>query len=217
MIRELKTILFDFDGVVIDSEPLHAKAKKIVLEKFNISYPATIFDDYKGRPDKVFFDYVSNKLDNNRRSSDFLQNIKISVFEEISSELKLIDGFLIFLQKVHKKGIRTALVSSTSLYSLALVDSLYHISEMFDLVITEMDTDLHKPYPDPYIKALEMLPAVTQNSIVIEDSPNGIVSAKKAGFFVYALTSSFPSGTLMEAGADEIIMSYDELTMKLNY
>lgn len=213
----IKAILFDFDGVVIDSEPLHAKAKKIVLEKFNISYPATIFDDYKGRTDKVFFDYVSNKLDNNRRSSDFLQNIKKSVFEGIINELELIDGFLIFLQKVQEKGIRTALVSSTSLYSLALVDSLFHISEMFDLVITEMDTDFHKPYPDPYLKALEKLPADIQNSIVIEDSPNGIISAKKAGCFVYALTSSFATNVLMEAGADEIIESYDELIKKLNY
>ena len=213
----IKAILFDFDGVVIDSEPLHAKAKKIVLEKFNISYPATIFDDYKGRTDKVFFDYVSNTLDNNRRSSDFLQDTKKSVFEGIINELKLINGFLIFLQKVQDKRIRTALVSSTSLYSLALVDSLFHISEMFDLVITEMDTDLHKPYPDPYLKALEKLPADTQNSIVIEDSPNGIISAKKAGCFVYALTSSFPSDELMIAGADVIIESFDELIMKLNY
>jgi beta-phosphoglucomutase len=213
----IKAILFDFDGVVIDSEPLHAKAKKIVLEKFNISYPATIFDDYKGRTDKVFFNFVSNALDNNRRSSDFLQNIKKSVFEGIINELKLIDGFLIFLQKVQKKGIRTALVSSTSLYSLALVDSLYKISAKFDLVITEMDTDLHKPYPDPYLRAMEKLPADTQYSIVIEDSPNGIISAKKAGCYVYALTSSFKSDTLMEAGADEIIESYDELIMKLNF
>jgi beta-phosphoglucomutase len=215
--RDIKAMLFDFDGIVIDSEPLHAKAKKIVLEKFNIPCPVTLFDDYKGRTDKVFFDYVSSSLDNNRIPSDFLQDTKKSVFEGLINELKLIDGFLIFLQKVREKGIRTALVSSTSLYSLALVDRLYHISEMFDLVITEMDSDLHKPYPDPYIKAMEKLPCDSQNSIVIEDSPNGIISAKKAGCFVYALTSSFPSKALMDAGADEIIESFNELSVKLKY
>lgn len=213
----ISAILFDFDGVVIDSEPLHAKAKKLVLEKFSIPYTSTIFDDYKGRTDKVFFDYVSYTLADNRLSSDFLQDTKKKAFEGILSELKLIEGFLVFLQKVRSKGIRTALVSSTSLFSLAMVDNLYHISEMFDLVITEMDTMLHKPYPDPYIKALEKLPADTQNSIVIEDSPNGIKSAKKAGCFVYALTSSFSSKALIKAGADEIIDSYKELIMKLNY
>jgi sugar-phosphatase len=94
---------------------------------------------------------------------------------------------------------------------------MYHISEKFDLVITEMDTEFHKPFPDPYLKAMEKLPADTQNLIVIEDSPNGIISAKKAGCYVYALTSSFPPNVLMEAGADEIIESYDDLIIKLNY
>lgn len=214
---DVKTILFDFDGVVIDSEPVHAKAKKLVLEKFNISYPPTIFDDYKGRTDKVFFDYVSNNLDTLKHSSDLLQNSKKLIFEEIIKELKLIDGFLLFFGKMKDKGIQTAMVSSTSLYSLRLIDELYHISDLFNLVITEADTALHKPYPDPYLKALEKLKANTQSSIVIEDSPNGIISAKKAGCFVYGLTSSFQRHILMEAGADEIIENYEELMKKLNF
>ena len=211
----IKAILFDLDGVIIDSEPVHAKAKKIILDRFNIIYPSTIFDDYKGRTDKVFFDYVSKDLDNLKHSSEFLQSSKKLIFEEILEELKLIDGFMPFLKKVKNKGIKTAMVSSTSLYSLSLVDGLYHISELFDLVITEADTALHKPFPDPYLKALEKLQADAVNTFVIEDSPNGIISAKKAGCFVYGLTSSFPGQALSEAGADEIIYGYEELMKKL--
>jgi len=214
---DLQTILFDFDGVVIDSEPLHAKAKKIVLDRFNISYSQTIFDDYKGKTDKVFFDYVSSTLDKKRQNTDLYQNAKKLIFEEIIDELKLIDGFLLFLEEVKERGLRTALVSSTSLYSLALVDKKYKISGMFDLVITEVDTEFHKPYPDPYLKALEKLPASTECSIVIEDSPNGIISTKKAGLFVYALTSSFQRNVLLEAGADEVVENYEELAQKLNF
>lgn len=215
--KDVKAILFDFDGVVIDSEPLHAKAKKLVLEKFYITYPSTIFDDFKGRTDKVFFDYVSQKLDQGKNSSDFFQNTKKLLFEEIIGELKLVDGFLPFLGKVKERGIRTALVSSTSLYSLALVDSIYNISRLFDLVITEMDTEFHKPDPAPYLTALQKLPSTTIDSIVIEDSPNGIISAKKAGCFVYGLTTSFQSHILMEAGADEIVESYYDLIKKMNF
>jgi beta-phosphoglucomutase len=217
MIRELKTILFDFDGVVIDSEPLHAKAKKIILDRYKINYPSSIFDEFKGKTDKVFFDFVSRKLGNQSQSSVLLENSKKKVFEEIINELELINGFLPFLGKVKEKKIQTALVSSTSLYSLALVDSLYHISGMFDLVITEVDTELHKPYPDPYLKALEKLRAETGNSIVIEDSPNGIISAKRAGCFVYAITSSFTRHILLEAGADVVVGSFNDLTMELGF
>ena len=172
MTRELKTILFDFDGVVIDSEPLHAKAKKIILDRYKLNYPASIFDEFKGKTDKVFFDFVTETLCDQSLSSELLQNSKKSVLEGIIVELELIDGFLAFFEKVKERKIQTALVSSTSLYSLALVDSLYHISGMFDLVITEVDTGLHKPYPDPYLKALEKLPAEINTSVVIEDSPN---------------------------------------------
>lgn len=214
--NDIKAIFFDFDGVVIDSEPLHAKAKKLVLEKFNISYSSSIFDDFKGRTDKVFFDYVSQKLDQGKNSSDFLQNTKKLLFEGIINELKLVEGFLPFLGKVKERGMRTALVSSTSLYSLGLVDKLYNISGLFDLVITEVDTEFHKPDPAPYLKALEKLSLTRRDSIVIEDSPNGIISAKKAGCFVYGLTTSFQSHTLREAGADEIVESFRELIKIMN-
>jgi beta-phosphoglucomutase len=214
---ELKTILFDLDGVVIDSEPLHAKAKKIVLDRFNLEYPAEIFNDFKGRPDNVFFEYVSGKLDPLHQPFEVYYSAKKAVFEEIFTELKLIDGFLVFLSKVKELGIKTAMVSSTSLYSLGLIDSQFNISEMFDLVITEVDTEHHKPYPDPYLKALDLMNASTQSTIVIEDSPNGIISAKKAGCFVYGLTSSFDGKTLMDAGADEIVDSYKSLMRKLSF
>ena len=214
---DVRTVFFDFDCVVIDSEPVHAKAKKLVLERYNIPYPATLFDEYKGRTDKVFFDFISKELDPLKRPTEILYDSKRIIFEEIINELTLIDGFLSFYQKVKDKGIATALVSSTSLYSLGLVDRHFSISGMFDLVITEADTLRHKPEPDPYLRALEILPANTATTIVIEDSPNGIISAKKAGCFVYALTSSFSGGILAEAGADEVVRSYDELIYKLGF
>ncbi len=212
---DIKTIFFDFDGVVVDSEPIHAKAKKLVLERFHICYPATIFDDYKGRTDNVFFEYVATDLDTQKRQPDLFLNAKNAIFEEIISELKLIDGFLLFYEKAKKRGIETALVSSTSLYSLGSVDAIYHLTGLFDLVITKADTVNHKPHPAPYLKALEMLPANTRNTIVIEDSPNGILSAKDAGCFVYGLTSSFSEAVLKEYGADDIIDSYPALEKKL--
>jgi len=213
----VKTIFFDFDGVVIDSEPVHAKAKKLVLERYNILYPATLFDEYKGRTDKVFFTFISKELDPLKRPAEILYESKRIIFEEIIKELTLVDGFFSFYQKVRDKGIATALVSSTSLYSLGLVDQIFNISKTFDLVITEVDTLKHKPEPDPYLRALEILPASTATTIVIEDSPNGIISAKRAGCFVYALTSSFSEGILTEAGADEVVRSYDELIYKLGF
>ena len=54
--------IFDFDGVIVDSEPLHAAAKREVLERFSIAYPETLFVDWKGRTDVDFFDHVVRDL-----------------------------------------------------------------------------------------------------------------------------------------------------------
>ncbi|MEO5894032.1 MAG: HAD family phosphatase [Ferruginibacter sp.] len=207
----IKAILFDFDGVIIDSEPVHAKAKRLVLEKFGITYPVNIFDDYKGRTDKVFFDHVANELDTGKRPAEIFLDSKNFFFDELVKEIKLIDGFLSFHKSAKEKGIRTAIVSSTTLYSFKPVDEIYKLTDIFDLVITGADTEFHKPHPAPYLKALERLSVKASDVIAIEDSPNGIISAKAAGCFVYGLTSSFQGTDLITAGADRIVESYEEL------
>ena len=211
MINDIKTILFDFDGVVVDSEPAHARSKKIVLEKFNIPYSPIIFEDFKGKTDQVFFDFIAEHLDPERRLPDVFLKAKNDSFEELITEIDLIDGFLTFHKKAKTKGIQTALVSSTTLYSFQRIDRIYHLSDLFDLVITGADTKMHKPHPEPYLKAYQLLNLDHKNTIVIEDSPNGICSAKKAGCFVFGITNSFSGEILREAGADEIVGSYKEL------
>jgi beta-phosphoglucomutase len=209
------SIFFDFDGVVIDSEPVHAKAKQLAMDKYKISYPARIFDDYKGRPDDVFFDYVSKELSSGKHSPETLYSSKKAFFEEIVGELRMIDGFLPFLEKVKAAKIKTAMVSSTSLYSFGILDKTFNMTGMFDIIITEVDTEKHKPEPDPYLKAIEKLKADRRTSLVIEDSPNGIISAKKAGLTVFAITTTFTAGILRETDADLVFDNYEELAEKL--
>lgn len=209
----IKTIFFDLDGVIIHSEPIHGKAKKLTLDEFGINYPPTIFDDYIGRTDEDFFRYASEKLDTQKHRFEILLHRKQDLFVELIPEMKLVDGFLSFFQETKNKGIKTALVSSTSTYTFDLIDKHFNITNLFDLLITQKDTTNHKPHPDPYIKALQTLPASTESTIVIEDSPNGITSAKNAGCKVYALTTSFKADKLTEA--DKIVNSYAELSEEL--
>ena len=209
----INTIFFDLDGVIVDSEPIHAKAKRMILDSYSIEYPDSIFDDFIGQPDEVFFKYVYENLDKQKNPYKLLLQEKNEQFFELIPEMKLVEGFTSFINEIKKRNINTALVSSTSTYTFGLIDKHFHLAGLFDLLITEKDTERHKPFPDPYIKALLTLPASVDNTIVIEDSPNGIKSAKKAGCRVFALTTSFKTEKLMEA--DEIFNSYDEIAEKL--
>jgi beta-phosphoglucomutase-like phosphatase (HAD superfamily) len=129
--------------------------------------------------------------------------------------MELVGGFPSFFRQVKNKGLRTVLVSSTSTYTLEWIDKYFNITHLFDLLVTKKDTANHKPHPEPYIKALQALPASTGSTIVIEDSPNGIVSAKKAGCKVYALATSFSIEKLSEA--DGVFKGYTELSAQLGF
>ena len=209
----IKTIFFDLDGVIVDSEPIHAKAKKIILDSYSIEYPDSIFDDFIGQPDEVFFKHVYENLDKKKNPYKSLLQEKYNRFFELIPEMKLVEGFTSFINEIKKRNIKTALVSSTSTYTFGLIDKQFHLANLFDLLITEKDTERHKPFPDPYIKALQTLPASVDSTVVIEDSPNGIKSAKEAGCKVFALTTSFKREKLIEA--DEILNSYKEIAEKL--
>jgi beta-phosphoglucomutase len=202
-------VFFDLDGVIVDSEPIHAKAKKIILDSYSINYPDSIFDDFIGQPDEVFFKHVYENLDKQKNPYELLLQEKYNHFFELIPEMKLVEGFTSFINEIKKRNMKTALVSSTSTYTFGLIDKQFHIADLFDLLITEKDTERHKPFPDPYIKALQALPASVDSTVVIEDSPNGIKSAKEAGCKVFALTTSFKKEKLIEA--DEILNNYKEI------
>jgi beta-phosphoglucomutase len=209
----INTIFFDLDGVIVDSEPIHAKAKRIILDAYSIQYPDSIFDDFIGQPDEVFFKYVYENLDKQKNPHKLLLQEKNDLFFELIPEMQLVEGFTSFINEIKKRGIKTALVSSTSTYTFGLIDKHFYLADLFDLLITEKDTERHKPFPDPYIKALQTLPASVDNTIVIEDSPNGIKSAKQAGCRVFALTTSFKMEKLIEA--DEIFNNYSEIAKRI--
>lgn len=206
----IDTVFFDLDGVIVDSEPIHAKAKRIILDSYSINYPDSIFDDFIGQPDEVFFRHVYENLDKKKNPYKQLLQEKYNQFFELIPEMKLVEGFTSFINEIKKRNIKTALVSSTSTYTFSLIDKHFHLADLFDLLITEKDTERHKPFPDPYIKALQALPASADSTLVIEDSPNGIKSAKEAGCKVFALTTSFKKEKLIEA--DEILNNYKEIT-----
>ena len=204
-------ILFDLDGVVIDSEPLHCKTKALALDVFQIQYPEDIFDKFKGVPEDKFFMYVSEYLDPQHRSYTLLQKKRQEILAEFLPELPTVDGFFDFIKFLKNKNIRTVLVTSSTNQELVNIDKHLNILTLFDKIVSADSTKKHKPNPDPYLKALEIIQVNKENTIVIEDSPNGIISGKKAGCRVYALTTSFSKEDLTQAGADKIFDDFEQL------
>jgi len=207
----IKTILFDFDGVVVDSERLHLKALGEVLHNHGISYPNDLLNDFVGKNDSLFYQYVIDNL-NSSYELDYLLKQKNKIFDKIVRELQPIDGFLDFIDIVIQKNIPRAIVTSSSGETLKMVSEIFPFQNYIDIVVCEEDTTRHKPHPEPYLLALERTGGEKETTLIIEDSANGIKAGKSAGYIVFGLTTSLPRKPLLEAGADKVFDSYKEIS-----
>ncbi|OQB31615.1 MAG: Phosphorylated carbohydrates phosphatase [Bacteroidetes bacterium ADurb.Bin174] len=207
----IKTILFDFDGVVVDSERLHLKALGEVLHNHGISYPNDLLNDFVGKNDSLFYQYVIDNL-NSSYELDYLLKQKNKIFDKIVRELQPIDGFLDFIDIVIQKNIPRAIVTSSSGETLKMVSEIFPFQNYIDIVVCEEDTTRHKPHPEPYLLALERTGGEKETTLIIEDSANGIKAGKSAGCIVFGLTTSLPRKPLLEAGADKVFDSYKEIS-----
>lgn len=211
----IRKVFFDFDGVVVDSEPLHARSKALTLQYFGIEYSPDLFDRFKGITELGFFKHVSEELDPFHRSCDEFISKRHEFLAKMLPEMPFIEGYEEFMDSLHVAGIGAILVTSSTRLELANIDNYLHFSKSYEHIISADDTPRHKPFPDPYLKALEVVNS--EDVVVIEDSPNGILAAKRADCIVYALMTSFTEEELGAAGADRIFENYGALRKAFSF
>ncbi len=207
--------LFDFDGVIVNSEPLHAQAKQATLQHFGVQFPASLLSDFKGRPDKDFFAHVVERYATAAVNIQELEAYKRHAYLQLFENVPLVDGVIEFLAAVRKKFNKTGLATSATQRDFSLAAGKFKIDAGFNVIITREDTQEHKPHPQPYLKALTALNATAGQTLVVEDSPNGILAAKNAGCVTAALTTTFDEQALLAAGADLVVASFAELRTAL--
>jgi beta-phosphoglucomutase len=213
--HDFQACIFDFDGVIIDSEPLHAQAKQITLDNFQVKYPLKLFSDFKGRPDKVFFEFVANNLVGGNITAGEMDAYKRQVYLNLFEDVPLVTGVLDFISLVRQALKKVGLATSATSRDFLLAEQKYQLRDWFDVIVTGGDTTRHKPDPEPYLKAMSMLDVVGAETLAIEDSPNGILSAKSAQCTVAAITTAFEPRELRMAGADMVVSSFVELAREL--
>jgi beta-phosphoglucomutase len=208
---QFQAIIFDLDGVVINSEELHTEAKRITLDHFGIRYPESIFTEYKGRTDKSFFSFASCELAGGTVGAIELQDFKWKVYQEIFPRITLIPGAEEFIRASGLKFAHVGLVTSAVERDFEIANRKFGFRNWFDFIISGGDTERHKPHPEPYKKALDTMGLNPVQVVVIEDSPNGVLSAKGAGCFVVGITTNFGIDDLLQSKADQVYKSYNEI------
>lgn len=177
-----RAVIFDMDGVIIDSEPLHCETDRRVLSNYNIDASTVNLDKYVG---KVNYD-IWAELKNMYNISESIENIlhlRAEYNMDMIREYKdgAIPGVRELLMELKSRNILTAIASSSSLdFINAVVDKLC-LREYFDIIISGEEVQKGKPAPDVFLKAAEMLNVKPCECVVIEDSTNGVRAAISAG------------------------------------
>lgn len=214
----IKALIFDFDGVIVDSEPLHFKLFQRVLEDEGIYLSEEDYiSKYLAFDDKTFFFRALNDRGKYKSADQILKliNKKSKMFETlIETEIKVFPGVLKFLKAVN--GKYPAAIGSGALRSeIVLILEYTQLAEYFDFVVSADEVVKCKPDPEVYLKVLnefniqrrkKLLP---KECLVFEDALHGIAAAKSAGMNCVAVSNSYSKDEIKDA--DFVISSFDKI------
>ena len=205
----LQAVLFDLDGVIIDSEPLHVKALQSTCDRFGFTLLPEDVVRFKGITEtQVAQHYLDGQA--TLTVQDFVTHKSEVYTRLVERELVLIDGVLDFMQFCRARHWRLGLTTSALRGNAATVLKKFHLESGFEVIVTGGDVKQGKPHPEPYLITAQKLGLHPAACLVIEDSINGVRSAKAAGCLVLGITTSFARHELDAAGANWVVDSFAE-------
>ncbi len=190
MKNKFKAIVFDFDGVVVDSEPLYEETATELFSEYGITIPKNDWKIFKGVSEKKFFELAIEKYKIDEDIETLIKKDKAILKDFFTKKLDYMPGFLEFLNQI-KNIFQIGLVTSSSRELLTWIYSNTKINDHFKYTITSSDIDKPKPDPEPFLAISKMLDISIREILVIEDSINGLKSAKAAGASTIGFLSSF--------------------------
>lgn len=211
--RAPSALIFDLDGVLVDSEPLHQRAKEHAFAQFGIVLPQSVYDEIKGRPDEATLLEILEA----RGVPHFLPELrrhKRHFFQAIQHELRAVAGAVEFIRWARPR-FRLALATSSTARNRDLAFGVLGVGDHFESVVDAGRHRTPKPNPEVFQVAMADLGVGPEDCWIVEDSINGIRAAKAAGCATVAITTTFEREKLLAAGADLVVDSFDELRGKI--
>jgi len=216
----LKAVIFDFDGVIADSEILHFRAFNEVLDQFNLQITKPdYYKKYLGYSDKECYEILiqEGRLPiQERQISDLIAQKKKIYLHLAQTEGQIIAGVRSFLELLRSHGVVLGICSGALQCEIEYILDQARIRSYFVTIVAADHVTRGKPHPEGFLLALQQLQqlngAITaQDCVVIEDAHWGLNAAKAAGMRTVAITNSYPAEQL--SMADQIVNQLDEITM----
>ncbi len=199
-LSKIKAVIFDMDGVVLDSEPLYQKAEERLFREYNVTIPQNDWKLFRGCSEERFYQLARDRYGITEAVETLRQKGRQYVLAAFDAELDYNEGFRELYRRL-EGGYRLGLVTSTSGDLFHWIDKRLSLKLYFPEVICGGMTVNSKPHPEPYLEMMRRLGVMPEESAVVEDSVNGLTSALAAGAWTIALTGSVPMEDLPPAHA----------------
>jgi HAD superfamily hydrolase (TIGR01509 family) len=220
----IKTILFDFNGVIIDDEPLQMKAYQEVLAKEDIALTEEQYYECLGMDDKTFIETAFARVDKKLDAAKTLEvtQAKTDRWRDlVSSEVPLFPGVENFIRKSAQE-FDLGIVSMARREEIEYILERTNLTDCFSILVSAEDVTACKPDPQCYRAGFRLIDAVHTKKrhlptthgecLVIEDSPQGIMAARNADLKALGVTNTVSAEELREAGADAVTKNLDDWT-----
>ena len=207
--RQVQAIIFDMDGVIVDSESRHERAFLEVVREIGYGDRLDLrFADYIGRSDQVLWlDFVAGHKPS-QSVAELLAMKRQRVVELIRREQPLFAGLPELLEKLAARYV-LGLASGSEREVVEEVLGIKRLGRFFSAVVTDSEVKHGKPAPDIFLRAAALLNVTPQACCVIEDSKPGVAAGLAAGMKVIAITNTHPAEELRHA--THVVRTYEEI------
>jgi len=212
----LKAVLFDMDGVIVDTEPLHKKAYFQMFDDVNIPVGAAMYEAFTGQSTLNICKQLCDHFELSAAPESLVATKRkhFKYLFENDTSLALLDGVLPLIQDYHRNGLKLVLASSASMPNINRIFERFDLDQYFVAKLSGADLKASKPHPEIFIKAAEASGHKANNCMVIEDSTNGIAAAKAANIFCVGYNSE-NSKNQDYSKADRVIANFKEIEFGL--
>lgn len=203
-----QTVIFDMDGVIIDSEPLHHISQKKLTQKLGFSQTDEEMQQFIGTSSKNMWQILKDQYGLSHSVEELMGMGLQSYFEILDqTPVEPIAGVRDLIEELHAQKIRLVLASSSERKSIDKVLKLFSLEQYFDCRISGAELTRSKPHPEIFLTALHKTRSRPGQAVVIEDSTNGIKAAKAAGIYCFGYDNPNSPGQALHL-SDRVIDSF---------
>ena len=209
----IKTVIFDMDGVIVDTEPVHKHAYYQHFNQLGIEVPPEMYSTFTGNSTKNIFERLKTQF-GLADEVPYLVETKRNLFNDAfdsKEDLYLLDGVEDLIKDLYDNGMQLVLASSSAKVTIDRIFNRFGLHKYFTHIVSGEDFPKSKPHPAIFLHAALLSQTPVENCIVIEDSTNGIKAAKAAGIYCIGY-DSFHSKMQDYSLADMVISDFRELS-----